>query len=63
MGILELYNTDPMDHPIIENYNCYDVKHLSGALHEMSHNIVKATKKTPSLKRTKAKAKIKTLKN
>jgi hypothetical protein len=53
--LLELYNTDPLDHPIMENYNCYDDKHITAALHEMSHNIVKASKKTPGLKRTKTK--------
>ena len=53
--LLELYNTDPLEHPIMENYNCYHDKHITTALHEMSHNIVKASKITPGLKRTKAK--------
>jgi len=51
--LLELYNSDPLDHPIMQDYGCYKDSSISQALHEISCQIQKASKKHPMLKRTK----------
>jgi hypothetical protein len=51
--LLELYNSDPLDHPIMQDYGCYKDNQISQALHEISCTIQKASKKHPMLKRTK----------
>jgi hypothetical protein len=57
--LLELYNTDPLDHPIMQNYNCFADNTISLALHNISCDIEGASKKHPILKRTKKRKSLK----
>jgi hypothetical protein len=56
--LLELYNTDPLDHPIIQQYGCYTDNSINQALFEISCKIQGASKKYPLLKRTKKMKKV-----
>jgi hypothetical protein len=53
--LLELYNTDPLDHPIMVSRGCNSDNKVSCVLHDISHEI---NKKTGGLKRTKKAKKI-----
>lgn len=48
--LLELYNTDPLDHPIMISRGCNSDNKITTVLHEISHEI---NKKAGGLKRTK----------
>ncbi len=48
--LLELYNTDPLDHPIIQNHKCFSDNKISQTLFEISY---KVNGKAGGLKRTK----------
>ena len=48
--LLELYNTDPLDHPIMQSYKCFSDNKISETLFEISY---KVNGKVGGLKRTK----------
>jgi hypothetical protein len=50
--LLELYNNDPLDHPIMSSFGCFSDKKISQTLFEISY---KVNGKSGGLKRTKKK--------